>query len=685
MERLEFITEHSPWYILLCIITGAIYAYLLYSKKSIWSKSVNYILAALRFITVFILCLLLLVPMLKQLKNFIEEPTIAIIIDNSQSIKNNGLITKLKETEQKLTNVGYKIEWNSLTQNNIKLEEITFNENITNLSKPIKTLENNFINRNLNAAILISDGIHNQGFSPEYLQTSTPVFTIGIGDTSTQKDIAIQEVYYNKIVYNGNKFPIKVELKQEGFNNENINISLKKNGNTLQTKQVNTQTKSIHEIEFLTETNAVGKQLYTIEIETINGEITRENNTRDIYIQVIDGKQRVLIYAGAPHPDIKAIKSALSKKDNIETSIYYDGFVNKPDGFFDLIILHQFPSKTNKKSEVLKKFTKENTPMWYFIGNNTDIKEFNTSQNTLEISPKSSKNDVVSGAISSTFSVFTIENENLKSLDKLPPIDVLFADFNFRGKTNHLLFQKVGSITTEKPLLTFIEKGNGVKNAFFIGEGLWRWRLHEFAQHENSDGIDELIQKTVQYITAKKDKRQLRVNPAKEEFFSDENTLIDVEVYNAIYEKIYQKEIKIILNNDSISTEFSFVNDENNSRFNLGRLEKGLYNFTASTEIDGEIIKDEGSFVVKEQYLEKITTKANFELLKNISDNSNGNFFLFDNVDNLIQQLITKEHKPKIVLTDETLEELMHQKWIFFLLIFLISIEWGIRKYQGDY
>ena len=123
-----------------------------------------------------------------------------------------------------------------------------------------------------------------------------------------------------------------------------------------------------------------------------------------------------------------------------------------------------------------------------------------------------------------------LSNNNLKNLDKLPPIDVLFGDFNFKGKTNHLLFQKVGSVTTAKPLLTFVEKSNGVKNAYFIGEGLWRWRLHEFAQHENSDGIDELIQKTVRYITTKKDKRQLRVNPTKEEFFSDESVLFDVEV-----------------------------------------------------------------------------------------------------------------------------------------------------------
>ena len=51
----------------------------------------------------------------------------------------------------------------------------------------------------------------------------------------------------------------------------------------------------------------------------------------------------------------------------------------------------------------------------------------------------------------------------------------------------------------------------------------------------------------------------------------------------------------------------------------------------------------------------------------------------------MINKLIGKEHKPKIALTDEILKELINQKWLFFLILFLISLEWVIRKYQGDY
>ena len=252
----------------------------------------NYVLAGSRFLLVFLLSVLLLVPMIKQLKNFIEEPTLAFMVDNSQSIKSESLVQKLKESEVKLAEAGYEIKWHTLNGSVDKLEDLKFEGKTTNLSKPIKELENNFINRNLTATVLISDGIHNQGFSPEYLQTNSPIITVGLGDTTTPKDISIQEVFYNKIVYSGNKFPVKVRLLQSGFDKESATVSIKKGDKVIQSKNIDLNNKAIHEIEFLLESASNGKQQYSIEIETKENESSIENNNRDIYVQVIDGKER---------------------------------------------------------------------------------------------------------------------------------------------------------------------------------------------------------------------------------------------------------------------------------------------------------------------------------------------------------------------------------------------------------
>ncbi|NJL13340.1 MAG: hypothetical protein HC913_10285, partial [Microscillaceae bacterium] len=49
MNRSSLIFPHSPWLILVCLLIGLGYAFLLYQKKSPWSLSLNYVLAFLRF------------------------------------------------------------------------------------------------------------------------------------------------------------------------------------------------------------------------------------------------------------------------------------------------------------------------------------------------------------------------------------------------------------------------------------------------------------------------------------------------------------------------------------------------------------------------------------------------------------------------------------------------------------
>ena len=53
MQRLLF--EQSPYFILLCLVAGIGYAYILYRASYTWSKRTNQILFALRAIVVFFL------------------------------------------------------------------------------------------------------------------------------------------------------------------------------------------------------------------------------------------------------------------------------------------------------------------------------------------------------------------------------------------------------------------------------------------------------------------------------------------------------------------------------------------------------------------------------------------------------------------------------------------------------
>src|SRR5205085_1513467 len=66
-----------------------------------------------------------------------------------------------------------------------------FNEKQTDISSLFDEVQNRFSNRNIGAIILASDGLFNRGANPLYSSSGlkVPVYTIALGDTSTQRDL----------------------------------------------------------------------------------------------------------------------------------------------------------------------------------------------------------------------------------------------------------------------------------------------------------------------------------------------------------------------------------------------------------------------------------------------------------------------------------------------------------------
>ena len=87
MEQFRILLTHSAWLLPLCFLAGAAYAWLLYSRNAPWSKQLNYLLAALRFVVVSFLCFLLLGPVVRYFSNTEEKPAVVFAIDNSESVK----------------------------------------------------------------------------------------------------------------------------------------------------------------------------------------------------------------------------------------------------------------------------------------------------------------------------------------------------------------------------------------------------------------------------------------------------------------------------------------------------------------------------------------------------------------------------------------------------------------------
>ena len=116
-----------------------------------------------------------------------------------------------------------------------------------------------------------------------------------------------------------------------------------------------------------------GIQKYTIEIKGSEKEFNLENNKVELYIDVLDNRQKILILTGAPHPDVAAIRSAIEKKENYEvTALTVNQFDNNFEPY-NLVITHNL--NRAKAPNALNGLNKSKVPVWAIVGGHRELRD----------------------------------------------------------------------------------------------------------------------------------------------------------------------------------------------------------------------------------------------------------------------------------------------------------------------
>lgn len=694
-DKSTLLLEYSPWWILLCLGAGLLYAFILYQKKNTWSDSTNKVLFALRFLLVSLAALLLLSPFLRMVLNQIEQPTFVIALDNSTSVPNGMDSVRLQQVEEQLEEFAARLSEKDITveRRNLSNEEIQsfgtveYDQKVTDISGLLRAWQTEFEGRAFAGALLVSDGIYNQGMAPQYLNFASKINTLGIGDTIPVNDIVLNNVQYNKIAYQGNLFPLRVELISQGISDGSVRVSVKKETKEVASKSIKLAEKDQLLIaDFQIPADQQGLQHYVVEVDKHPNESITLNNRQDIYVDIVEGKEKILIAAGSPHPDIKAIKSALSKNENYEVSTYVPMVdAQMPTDVYDLVILHSPFERQRRLAPLLERVANEEFSAWYILGNTTLWDEFNNQDILVTIQRSRNESDQVRPAFSDGFSLFTFENEWKGTVNSYyTPVSVPYGEYSVTGGASVALFQKVGAITTTRPMWV-ISQNQDPKQAVTIGEGLWQWRMQEFSRTESYEAFDNLVLKTVQYLSSKEDKRKFRVYTSKTEYFDNEQVVFHTETYNDVFEPIYGQEVELKLTKSTgnIAT-YSYTTAPGNTRFRLNNLEDGIYRFEASAMVSGSMETANGQFSVRKLDLENLKQTADFNTLRELASSTGGRFYSSDQLELMKQNLLSIEPKGKIYSSEDYLP-IIHLWWIFFVLLVLLSAEWFIRKYSGSY
>jgi hypothetical protein len=694
--NIDLVTGYPFWFIFLCLILGAGYAAILYYKetKNEFSRQLKWILAILRTIAISFLAFLLLNPLVKTINRFGEKPVIIFAQDNSASVKTNAdsnyyTTQYVKQVNDFLEKIGgsYTLDKYTFGESVDEKFEINFQDNLTDISGLFDNIKDKYSHQNVGALIIASDGIFNRGINPVYSSEKFdfPIYTIALGDTNQQKDVILTKVNYNRIAYLGNDFPLEVLINANKCNNQTVELTVSKRDAVLFKKAVFIRSEDYFEtVKLQLNASEPGIQRFHVQVSTVENEISTENNFQDIFIDVLDGKQKILLLSQSPDPDITALKQAIQENKNYEIEDFIISDFDKLILDYNLVILHGLPSSKFQIADILSKIDVQNLPVLYIVTQNTNLPLLNKRNAGIALKSEKIIYNEAQASYNDKFSLFRLSENVLQASAYFPPLVSPYGNSVIQPSGSVLYFQKIGSVTTQEPLYLFNENQQ-TKSGFIIGSGIWKWRMTNFAREGNHEAFNEIINKTIQFLSVRVDRSFFRVY-TKNNFTENEDIEFDAELYNDNYELINDAEVSITLT-DSKENKYPFVFNKTSRAYylNAGKLPSDRYTYSASVNRGDKFLTDIGEFTVSSLNIEKTGTVANHNILYNLAINRGGDMVYPNELDALVNMISEREDIKTIVYSRKRYTEILDFPLILFLLILFVSMEWFVRKRAGAY
>ncbi len=663
-----------------CIIALAV-AIFQYFYKAAYKTKRNKVYALLRFFTVFGLLVLLINPKYKQQTYYTEKPSLAIAIDNSASIQYLGYEDKVKDAwvrfrESNPLNDAFDIQYFKFGTQVTTLDSLDFAERQTNIASVFSSFTSLYRNE-VAPVVLLSDG--NQTFGEAFEYTSKNfaqnVYPVITGDTIVYDDLIVGQVNVNRYAYINNKFPVEVFTSYNGTREVSSRLTIR-SGNTVVHQENLTfsdQNKS-QIITALIPANSVGVRQYTIRLQPIENEINTKNNTKNFAVEVIDQKTNVLLVSDIVHPDLGMLKKSIeSNRLRTVTFAKPNEAVGKLNEY-QLVILYQPTGSFQPMYRELESLGKNSMTI---TGPKTDWNVLNQLQAGIfhEIT---TQDEEVQGVANPNFSTFVLNDLDFSNF---PPLQTSFGDITLKTEADVALYQKIGTITTEAPLLVTTDQ-NGRRGVYLFGEGLWRWRAQSFVDTRSFEAFDNFVDNLIQYAAS--NKRKSRLNLEYDSFYYGNGS---VKLYAQYFDKNYVFDNRAALTMRVVDKatekvyEAPFLLQRNAYEIDLSNLVPGDYAFTVTVQDQG--LARSGSFTIVPFEVEQQFLNADVTALSQVATNTDGALFDISNIDQLITSLVADTRYKPVQKSTENVVPLIDWKWLLAVLALLLAIEWFMRKYNG--
>jgi hypothetical protein len=673
------------------------------------------VLISLRSLGLFFLFLLIGEPLLSLITYSVDQPIIAVFVDNSQSM---AIKDKTGRRDEMLKSILRSPVWQQIGKdgkvdyslfdgkvrnvNAVTEDSLTLHGEATDIAEALKSIKRTSASSNLQAVVLITDGNSTVGMNPLYEaeELGVPVFTIGVGDTSEQKDILIRKVLTNEITYVDTKVPVNVIVHSAGFGGERVQVSLREGTTIIDEKSLMLEPGTrdyLVPLSFIPEKE--GTQKFEAEISQLPSELALQNNRMSFFTKVLKSKLHVTLIAGSPSQDVACIQNILTNDKNIEVKTFierengrfYEGELTA-QGFreVDCLVLVGFPTSCSNPQSFQAVLDAEK-PLLTVLSRTMNFDKLRTLDPVLPFSVGSVDDNELQAFANVPETqrnnpILKISNaaNSLEVWSKLPPVFQPKGIFRAKVESEILATVRFQSAPLNDPFIV-ARNVNKKKSVSVLGYGLWRWNMLSSSGSGTEKVLESFLGNAIRWLTTQEDARRIVVQPSKHIFTTQDAVEFTAQVYDDSFQPLDDAQIEVRVQHGNDMSPL-VLNPLGSGQYQgvYDRLSEGEYKFVATVKVNGALIgEDQGAFSVGGFNAEYLETRMNKLLLQQIAAQTGGRYYESNEFSSLLHDVTSSPNfKPRDV--SKTAEvEIWNSRWMLALVIFVFALEWFLRKRNG--
>jgi hypothetical protein len=745
-------TSGSLWVFLLALIAGfalSIWTYRRTVPRT--SPRRRRILITFRAIGMALILFVLFQPVLTLTNSSTLSPHIALVLDNSKSMRlpqsgNDSSAGKNRRSAM-FANISQVIPKNILT-NSSRLNSYIFSEqtnslggtppasfdsvkadaSATDISSVFSFVQDEQKIKNIGAIILYSDGAYNVGSNPIYAaeKLGIPVYTVGLGDSTELRDVALTEIFTNEVATINVAQPVDLTIHSVGAKSgDRLMITLYS-----ENEKIGEQPLSLKEgtNDYTTSFSYTPKKEGTIKLTAKitpsdpSIDATEKNNLRISYVNVLKNKFRIVLFAGSPSPDVSFITDYFSARKEIE----FVSFVQKQGAEFyegdptpekvkdaDLVILIGFPisSTSNEALALVRKLlVGESRPMLFVPSRLLDLTKLKTLEDALPFSLKSAQPSGNELKVYTSLSadktdnpIFRAQKEQTAQTkwESLAPLIKTETHFTAKPESEVLAEATMQGVKLGEPLVMTRSVGRSRQIAF-TGYGLWQWKLTSFGREKafaslsrkkdstiaNESALDIFLGNSTRWLVTHDEQKRVRIAPTRKLYDAGEKIEFAGQIYDESFVPVDGALVTVKVMGANLGSPIEMTLEPlSNGRYSA-HLTQGLaagdYTYSGEAKTGTKTLgSDGGRFNVGDYSIEFAEPRMRSDILRALSEKTGGKFYTPETSTDIIKDIEANSnfHAKKF---EERKDYEGRNMWpLLALAVLFFSTEWFIRKRSG--